>query len=624
MKKSLCVVFLVFVTVLMNLEILNAAGEFEQISQQLVAKLHKYFPQIRGTIVSVQDDTVFIDIGIEQEISAGAQFALLEEGIEITHPTTNEVLGTYEKQIGVLQVIDVREQFSVARILWQEPEVRITQGTTIGGFPGKMKVALLSVENHTDTDVRKLAAYTSFVQALHADARFTVFEEADIRTAALKAGLSADIIPDKDVLAQLEAVLHPHNFLQLSFQSLTDTLLATITLFSSNGEKIGSVQEIMPESAVLQLSTEVLSHQFSQATAAVDTQQLALTQDPEQPPLKQKKQDRFWTSDFLRMKAHKIAVGDLIGDGENEMVVSTPTDLEIYEHGAMGEKDGFFQVGKIEGYNDALILALGIGDINQNGRAEIFITTLRTVSAEVRVFEYRDGKFREIWETKGIAMRIIHTPAGKTLLVGQKTTSSISMNFLTGKLSVYMWDGNDYTRKERLNVPGRVDIFGFSLADVNKDGREEVLFYDRFDRIDMFRGAARQWRSRGAYEPYKMYLVRKGEDEKKGRQIPGRIELTRLGTDRDLRLILFKNLRQFKFIKGLPLYNGSRLYIFRWNGETFVLEFTSEEFESYIVDYAVADVDNDGKQEVALATVLKGDNFFKTPQSQIMVYELEK
>ena len=40
-------------------------------------------------------------------------------------------------------------------------------------------------------------------------------------------------------------------------------------------------------------------------------------------------------------------------------------------------------------------------------------------------------------------------------------------------------------------------------------------------------------------------------------------------------------------------------------------------------DYAVADVDNDGKPEAVFVTVLKGDDWFKTPQSQIMVYELE-
>ncbi len=73
----------------------------------------------------------------------------------------------------------------------------------------------------------------------------------------------------------------------------------------------------------------------------------------------------------------------------------------------------------------------------------------------------------------------------------------------------------------------------------------------------------------------------------------------------------------------MPIYNGSRFLIFRWNGEKFTEEVTSEEFDGYITDYAVADIDQDGEQEIVLAMVLKGDNFFKTPQSQIVVYELE-
>jgi hypothetical protein len=341
----------------------------------------------------------------------------------------------------------------------------------------------------------------------------------------------------------------------------------------------------------------------------------------EKSPQQQTPQNTFWTSDLWPKKVHKIAIGDLTGDGKNELIIATRTDLEVFEHRITGEKDSFVLLATIAGYHDALILALDVADINDNGRQEIFVTTLRTISAETRVFEYTAGKFEQIWQTTGTAMRVIHSPAGKPRLVGQQTSSSVTLDFLSGKVAEYRWDGKAYSRQKPLDLPNQVNLFGFTLADLNTDGKDEVLYYDQSDRVTLFQGNQQKWRS-PSYEPYKMPILRKGEDENRAQRIPGRIELVELGSDQRIALVLFTNFRSIKFIKGLP-YNGSQFYVLRWDGEQFVQEFKSAEFESYIVDYAVADIDNDKKQEVALATVLKGDDFFKTPQSQILVYELE-
>jgi hypothetical protein len=603
MKKVYFRPLFFIVLLLIGIESAYAAGEFEQTSEQLVAKLHTFFPDVRGTVVSVQDNTVFIDVGTEKKISVGAQLALLQEGVEIVHPKTKKVLGKYEKPVGAIQITEIMEQFSVAKILWMEPDTEIVQGSTVAGFPGKIKIAVLPVINLTEKTINVDSAYNLFVGTMKADERFMVFDEADIKAAALKAGLSPDAITQKPALPDINTVLHAHNFLQITLQPDADNILVQAILLSATGEEIGNAQELVREYADLQ----------QPKTMSGGQQELSQQQTT---------QEKYWTSDILRTKAHKIAVGDLTGDGKNEMVVATRTDLEVFEHGLIGEKESFLPLTRIEGYNDALILSLGIGDINGNGCGEIVITTLRTVSAEVRVFEYTEGKFKEIWRTKGIAMRVIHSPVGKTYLVGQKTTSSISMDFLTGKISEYAWDGNDYSRQKTLHIPGRVNLFNFTLADINKDGSNEVLSYDQFDRISLFQGEQRRWRSR-SIEPYKMSLLRKGEDEDRAQRLSGRPELTTFGPDNGIYLVVFENLRPFKFIEGLPLYKGSQFYVLRWNGETFVQEFKSDEFESYTVDYAVADVDNDGKQEVALAMVLKGDDFFRTPQSQIMIYELE-
>ncbi|GAK61448.1 integrin-like repeat protein [Candidatus Vecturithrix granuli] len=601
---------------------------------QLATKLHRYFPNVKGTVVSVQADNVFIDLGIEHDIVTGAQLAILQEGVEIVHPTTGKVLGSYEKLLGILQVTEARDKFSVAQVIWTDAGTEVAPGMMVGGIPGRVKVGMLPVKPAEDAEIDSLTVQRAVVQALQADERFTVFDEADLRAAAMKAGIAADQLIEKSSLLEINTILQAHNFLQVNVQPETgsDKILAQVALLSPQDEEIGSVQEMVDRGqAPLALNkppappTPAVAEKTPVSSATVETPPPAVL-PPSQPAVSpQRTQEKFWKSDILRMKAHKLAVGDLTGDGQNEVVITSQSEIEIYTHGVLGEKDSFRLIGKLEGFTSDSILNVDVADINQNGQAEIFLTTLQTISSDVQVFEYHDGRFREIWSTKGVVMRVLHRPGAEPLLIGQNTTSSLAFEFLSGKVAAYGWDGKNYTRQEALNIPGRMNIFGLALADVNADGVEESLWYDHDDRIQLFRNKALVWRSR-SYEPYRMNVIRKGEeddDDAVDRKARGRIELTKIKADNAMRLVLINNLRSFRVLQGLPMYNGSRFLIFRWNGEKFSEEFTSEEFDGYITDYVVTDIDQDEQQEIVLAMVLKGDNFFKTPQSQIVVYELE-
>ncbi|PIE36351.1 hypothetical protein CSA56_00460 [candidate division KSB3 bacterium] len=602
-------------------EFVHASGGFTQQSEQLVEELHKYFPQVSGTIVSVRDEKLFVDIGNSEPIIVGAQLALLDEGIEIVDPKTKKVLGRYEEQIGTIQILEIMEQFSVAKVLWTKPGTEAIQGNHVGGFSGKVKVAVLPILNLTEETVQTNLAYDLFVRTMASDERFAVFDEADLKSAAVKAGVSPSDMTQKEALADINDVLKAHTFLQLTLRPDAGNILVQALLLSDSGENIGSAQEIVREYADLQPRTRSEKQPaISQTESAPQSQ--PFSEKPSTVSHTATEQEAIWMSEILKKRAHKIASGDLTGNGKTEVVLATRTDLELFEHAALGEKDSLRPLNKIEGFNDAFILALGIADMNGNGREEIFMTTLRSITAETRVFEYRSGTFEEIWRTKGTALRVLRSPKGKKFLVGQSTTASVTLGFLSGKVAEYAWDGNDYTRRKALNIPGRVKLFGFTLADLDQNTPNATLYFDKYNRINVFQGGERIERT-GSYEGYWIPVEREGEDEKNVLRIAGNIELTTLGPEQQVHLVVFENLSPFKFIQGLPLYSGSRICVLKWTGTEFTQTFQSEEADGYIVDYTVADVDNDGQQEAVLAKVLKSDDLFRTPESQIMVYELE-
>ncbi len=62
-------------------------------------------------------DTVFIDLGKNQQVKPQAKFIIYREGDEVVHPMTGELLGIIVEKIGVLEVTtDIQEDSSTAVI----------------------------------------------------------------------------------------------------------------------------------------------------------------------------------------------------------------------------------------------------------------------------------------------------------------------------------------------------------------------------------------------------------------------------------------------------------------------------------------------------------------------------
>ena len=321
MKKRViqCIVGLLSIAVFSG-SIALAENTLDSAALQLAAKLHRYFPNVKGTVVSVQDEHVFIDLGMEQDIVTGAQLAILQEGEEIVHPTTGKVLGTYQKLLGALQVTEVREQFSVARMIWLETDTEITPGMTVGGIPGRVKVGMLPVKPSETPASESLAVQRSLVQVLRNDDRFTVFDEADLRAAALKAEVATENLVQEQTLIEVNNILQAHNFLQLDLQPVadSDTALMQIVLLSPQGEEIGSVQEIIDRGQEPLVLTEpqaqpeptAVAETRPDSSAVPEKTPSSISSSPQSSGVDQYAQSEFWKSDILRMKIHKLAVGE--------------------------------------------------------------------------------------------------------------------------------------------------------------------------------------------------------------------------------------------------------------------------------------------------------------------------
>ena len=81
----------------------------------------------------------------------------------------------------------------------------------------------------------------------------------------------------------------------------------------------------------------------------------------------------LWKSHDFDTRISGIALGDVDGDANNEIVMAGKNALYVYRLTADKQ---FQKIGEIEEDSYGSILGVDAGDINQNGTAEIFVTRL--------------------------------------------------------------------------------------------------------------------------------------------------------------------------------------------------------------------------------------------------------
>jgi hypothetical protein len=95
-----------------------------------------------------------------------------------------------------------------------------------------------------------------------------------------------------------------------------------------------------------------------------------------------------------------------------------------------------------------------------------------------------------------------------------------------------------------------------------------------------------------------------------------------LNKDGKKELVLVKNLSATgRIMKNAPLFTGAEVYAFEWDGLGLSELWRSRKISGYAADFQIADIDNDGQDEIVLALVLSVGPTFKT-NSCIVAYKL--
>ena len=72
--------------------------------------------------------------------------------------------------------------------------------------------------------------------------------------------------------------------------------------------------------------------------------------------------------------------------------------------------------------------------------------------------------------------------------------------FFPGPVTELVWRGGSYVAEDNLGVPARMNLYSFTLGDIENNGQEMILSYSHMDYLRMSdRSGGEQWQSADNY-----------------------------------------------------------------------------------------------------------------------------
>lgn len=95
---------------------------YQEALQQAVAKLADKIQAMNppsGLVIEVhpEDNGVIIDLGSEQGVKVGQQYSVYQEGAQLVHPVNRQDLGKKIKNLAVIKIIEVQNQYSTGQVV---------------------------------------------------------------------------------------------------------------------------------------------------------------------------------------------------------------------------------------------------------------------------------------------------------------------------------------------------------------------------------------------------------------------------------------------------------------------------------------------------------------------------
>jgi len=569
-------------------------GESDASLDRLVTQIESLFPPVEGYVLSVDGDILTLDLKQGQAIRPGDRLNVIRYGKDIIHPVTKKKVGKKETDLGVVEITEIRRDFSLGKL--NDPEAKVRAGDGVRSPFQKLSfiIAPPTIETKKRVDADRLLL--NLEKRLNRHPRFEV-PSFDLGVWMLKNGLTNKTMLKSENLENLAGSVLADYILIPKVGSLKNKMVLSYQLFSTLD-------------GTLRKQAEILSDQFPIKPRVARRAPREREEDvqgsfaPRREGLLTfagKQEFPFAIVDF--------DIGDINGDGKKEIIVIDRSRIIIYHY----ENNKFKRIAQVktpQGRN--YFLGVDVGDINGNGRDEIFITNQNGNELDSFVVEFLPGSKapKHIWKNVKLYFRIIHPFNSKPTLLAQGPGYQ---DPFYGPIKTLEYENNRYIDGRELKMPSvygtQFILYGMTQTDLNANGLTDTILLDNEYHLRVYSAKGRIVVKSSEYyglDPRLIDIGVHGDIVTQGEPVSyrGRLQLVKTTTGQFLILPRNHMFGGGAFAK-IAVVENCNLVVLGVTQEGFEKVFETKKQRGYLSAYQVMDLPNSSNKQVHVATVVK-------------------
>jgi TolB-like protein len=332
----------------------------------------------------------------------------------------------------------------------------------------------------------------------------------------------------------------------------------------------------------------------------------------------------LWRSHVLPMNIKGFDIGDMDGDGKNELVAVTERDVIVFRR----TEAGIGEIAKFTIGSFNMLVSVDVADLDHNGVDEAYVINETGSMGQTNslVLELQDGRLVPIIKNIPWSFRIIQDPdIQEPILIGQRKKFE---GFAQGVYKLKR-KRNEIIAEKELKLPSRANAFNFNLADLNNDGKTRAVLINDNSYMEVYSLAGDSlWESDYYFGGTLNYVILKYENpftsEVSDRMyVPARIVVTDLDEDGIPEIIVNRNRSStFRLTSRYKFFSGSQIVSLSWRGLGLLENWSTTKIPGYVPDYQVKDLDHDGIPDLVVVMVKLDPTGLTQPKSTFIAFQV--
>ena len=617
------------------LALAQVSYDFDAAASDVAGQLAQRFPHLQGEVVDVQGERLYLSLGARDRVLEGMRLNVFREGETLTSPTTGEVLGRLEEDLGTVTVTQVSETYAVAALTEPAGDTTVQAGDKVRITAGRLSLGVLPVSDQTGRAMPLAALVDAVQRGLDATGRFHVLPRAHLTIWLLERGLSSGDVLDPEFMTEAAKAMDVVYIAQPVLRGAGDTTVVELRLYApaqpqtpvttalavlseaaTMGQRSASSPVSQPSAAVSPPPTRPESPTAAVSTSPAPAEGLTTLQSLlNADPLALEKSYLPLAQFPTELRGFDAA--DIDGDGQSELVMLSDTKVLLYH---IQER----QLVSVASYSDrrpGVLLSAQLVRLGDGRTPGVVVNRYSPNRKGMDSFLLALQGNQLVRQQKGLSdiLLAVDTDGDRVndSLWGQRFDGKDF--FRPGQVRQYELRNGRLKRQRKLSLPGGFRATGAALAQLSVPGNRQLVFVDERHNLQVYDGETRRWKSRanvGGSYVFAALNIRYSPNVSDQAQfdfeaIPAVADFDGDGIDE---VLIPQNQGRLGVVPNLNLYSGGHVVLMRQTPQGFTLSPISPGFDGVVSGVAVLK----GRMPGILVAVSKREGVLKQKKQTIL------